>query len=153
KAPPSVGIFSRPSHSTRNQWRYTGSNTRRANSRMCSERPHSSTSLNLGSASVGSAPVFGPGTSPRVAGLTQARGSAGGPKGEPPGARSAGLQRSGREGDVRLPRLTCRQHRAPTARGTGFGHGDGRRSVQLEPAADAVDDAPRSGTERRLGDV
>ena len=43
-APPILGIFSRPSHSTRNQLSYSGANSRRAMVRVCSERPHSSTS-------------------------------------------------------------------------------------------------------------
>src|ERR1700722_5397761 len=44
RAPPVLGIFSRPSHSTRNQLLYRGAKTRRAIVRVCSDRPHSSTS-------------------------------------------------------------------------------------------------------------
>ena len=43
-APPVFGIFSSPSHSTRNQCLYRGAYTFRAKLRICSERPHSSTS-------------------------------------------------------------------------------------------------------------
>src|SRR5438094_497343 len=61
-APPTSGIFSIPSHSTRNQYRYIGSYRRRVRARACSERPHSSTSLRRCAASGSSAASRGTGT-------------------------------------------------------------------------------------------
>ena len=130
----------------------------RASARMCSERPHSSTSLNRGSARPASSSGLRHRDERRAFAVVERRRrgrSVGGTNGEPTRAPSV-VGVPGRQVSMArcaFPGSQVRQHWTPAARGTGLARPASLRAPQLEPAADTVADAPRRRGERRLGDV